>query len=141
MSWQAFLSAAQLAQQAGKGLDQFFNEFNSQNPRTTDNSDNLTSQRQLNPYGDPNTGYIPAVGSQMNNESARNEGEYYRVQGFNKGQADDIRQQNHINTMAANDQQYRANAANNMLNSYQQARAANQNFLASLGNNVAAMAR
>lgn len=141
MDWETVLTAAQAARSLGKGVDQFFNELRSQNPATTNNNSNLTDQRAMTPYGDPSTGYNQAVGAQMDQAGVGSESQYYRTQNFNKKMADDIRQQNQINTLGINDQQYRANAANNMLNAYTNARTANQQFLSSLAGQAAAMSK
>lgn len=58
------------------------------------------------------------------------------AENFNYGINEKVAQRNVMNTMALNEQQNRAQAANNILNAYQNAREANQRFINNLSGTI-----
>jgi hypothetical protein len=127
------IKAANLLRQAGHISEDVFSNIVNNAGATAQGAVNIGIGRSIGQTGNDLIGqYRPqTIEDVQRDEQMRREAE-----GFNYDINSKVAQRNLLNNMALNEQQNRAQAANNILNAYQNARAANQQFIAGLSGTI-----
>lgn len=127
------IKAANLLRQAGHIAEDVFGNIVNNAGATAQGALNIGAGQKIGQTGSDLIGqYRPQTMEDAQQiEQMRREGE-----NFNYGINEKVAQRNVLNTMAVNEQQNRAQAANNILSAYQNARAANQQFIGSLSGTI-----